>query len=88
MQAEGVGEAEWARAQRKLASSSSLRGETPFGRLMSLGVRYQYEGRYASVQETIAKIMASTPDDARALLARRPFDVLFSLTLEPETVPV
>lgn len=83
VQAGGVSAEEWARAQRKVATSLTLRGETPFGRLMSLGVRYQYDGRYASVGEAIDKIMAATPDDARTLLHRRPFDALFSLTLTP-----
>lgn len=83
VQTSGVGDEEWRRAQRKLATRLTLRGETPFGRLMSLGVRYEYDRRYASVQETIAEIMAATPDDAHKLLAKRPFDALFSLTLAP-----
>lgn len=75
---------EWVRAQRKLATSLTLRGETPFGRLMSLGVRYQLERRYVTVQETIAQIMAASLADAETLLAKRPFDGLFSFTLEPQ----
>ncbi len=81
---EGVTEDEWRRAQRKLATSLTLRGETPFGRLMSLGVRYQTDGRYASVQETVSQIMAASLTDADTLLSRHPFDQLFSFTLEPE----
>ena len=50
---------------------------------MSLGVRYELNGSYASVQDTVTQIMAATLDDARTLLSRRPFDKLFSLTLEP-----
>ncbi len=83
VQTEGVTEDEWRRAQRKLATSVTLRGETPFGRLMSLGVRYELERSYASVQETVAQIMAASLDDAQTLLSRRPFDKLFSLTLNP-----
>ena len=83
VQSEGLSEDEWRRAQRKLATSATLRGETPFGRLMSLGVRFELNGSYASVQDTVTQIMAATLDDARTLLARRPFDKLFSLTLEP-----
>lgn len=82
-QAEGLSEDEWRRAQRKLATSLTLRGETPFGRLMSLGVRYQQDRRYASVQETLGEIMAASLEDAEALLAERPFDRLFSFTLKP-----
>ena len=83
-QDEGVTEDEWRRAQRKLATGLTLRGETPFGRLMSLGVRYQQEGRYVSVQETLEHIASASLTDAQTLLARRPFDALFSLTLAPE----
>jgi len=83
-QDEGVTDDEWRRAQRKLATGLTLRGETPFGRLMSLGARYQLEGRYVSVQETVDRIMAASPTDAETLLSSRPFDRLFSLTLEPE----
>ena len=84
VQREGLAQDEWARAQRKLATGLTLRGETPFGRLMSLGVRYQQDGRYASVQEIIDRIMAASLTDAEALLSGRPFDRLFSFTLEPE----
>ncbi len=83
VQTDGVTEDEWRRAQRKLATSVTLRGETPFGRLMSLGVRYELERTYASVQDTVAQIMAASLDDARVLLERRPFEKLFSLTLGP-----
>ncbi len=83
VQTEGVSEDEWRRAQRKLATSITLRGETPFGRLMSLGVRYELERSYASVQATVAQIMAASLADAETLLGRRPFDKLFSLTLAP-----
>lgn len=83
VQENGVTEDEWRRAQRKLATGLTLRGETPFGRLMSLGARYEMEGRYASVGDTVAQIMAASLDDAQALLARKPFEKLYTLTLEP-----
>ena len=83
VQDEGLGEDEWRRAQRKLATSATLRGETPFGRLMSLGTRFELNGDYASVQDTVSQLMAATLADAQTLLERRPFDKLFSLTLAP-----
>jgi len=83
-QAEGLTADEWRRAQRKLATGLTLRGETPFGRLMSLGSSYLYEGRYLSVQDTVNSIMAASLADAQAILDGRPFDRLFTLTLEPE----
>ena len=83
VQENGVTEDEWRRAQRKLATGLTLRGETPFGRLMSLGARFEMEGSYASVGDTVAQIMAASLDDAQALLARKPFEKLYTLTLAP-----
>ncbi len=79
----GVNENEWSRAQRKLATGLTLRGETPFGRLMSLGSSYQYLGEYYAVQDVVDAIMNTSTEDAQRLLARRPFDNLFTLTLKP-----
>ena len=83
VQENGVTEDEWRRAQRKLATGLTLRGETPFGRLMSLGARFEMEGSYASVGDTVAQIMAASLGDAEALLARKPFEKLYTLTLAP-----
>ena len=83
VQAEGVEADEWERAKRKLATALTLRGETPFGRLMSLGVGYLYQREYLSLQQTVDTIMALAPDDAAALLAARPFDGLYTFRLEP-----
>lgn len=86
VQEHGLTEDEWRRAQRKLATSLTLRGETPFGRLMSLGVRFQLERRYVTVQETIGQIMSASLAEAETLLAQRPFDKLFAFTLEPQAI--
>ena len=84
VQDEGVSEDEWSRAQRKLATGLTLRGETPFGRLMSLGSSYQYLGEYKSVQDVVDTIMNTSVEDAKKILERKPFDNLFTLTLKPE----
>ena len=83
VEAEGVTEQEWARAQRKLATSLTLRGETPFGRLMSLGSAYLYNGEYQSVQDTIDAVFAASLEQAAELLARRPFSGLYTFSLRP-----
>jgi predicted Zn-dependent peptidase len=83
VQEEGVKADEWERAKRKLATALTLRGETPFGRLMSLGVSYLYQREYLSLQQTVDTIMALTPGDAAALLSARPFDKLYTFRLEP-----
>ncbi len=83
VQNKGVSAEEWSRAQRKLATGLTLRGETPFGRLMSLGSSYQYLGEYHSVQDVVDSIMNTSVDDTKKLLERKPFDNLFTLTLKP-----
>lgn len=74
---------EWERSQRKLATSLTLQGETPFGRLMSFGSSYLYNRAYRSQNELLDRIMSATRDDAAQILAERAFDRLFSLTLGP-----
>ena len=75
---------EWRRAQRKLATGQTLRGETPFGRLMTLGASYQATTEYSSVTETVERIMATTPEEGAAFLGERPFDSILTVSLEPE----
>lgn len=78
-----ITEPEWRRAQRKLATSLTLRGETPYGRLMSLGAGYLYTQEYQSVSEVVAQLFAADLGHLEQLLARRPFDNLYSLILKP-----
>lgn len=83
VETEGVSEEEWRRAQRKLATSLTLRGETPFGRLMSLGSAYLYTGEYRSVQDMVAAIFSASLEDAATLLSNKPFSQAYSLSLMP-----
>lgn len=80
----GLQAEEWARAQRKLATSLTLRGETPFGRLMSLGSAYLYNRDYQSVQDVIDAVFGAGLADAKALLARQPFSKLYTLSMRPK----
>jgi predicted Zn-dependent peptidase len=82
-QEEGLAADEWARAQRKLATNLTLGGETPFGRLMSLGTSYIYTREYRSVQEMVERIMATGLEEARALLSEKPFTKLFTVVMGP-----
>lgn len=82
-QDEGVSEAEWRRAQRKLATSLTLRAETPLGRLMSLGSTFQVLGTYLSVPEVVRKVLATPLSAGLELLAGRPFDRAYLYTLGP-----
>ena len=74
---------EWERAQRKLATSLMLVGETPYGRLMSLGVSYQQLELYRSLDEVLASVQSATPAAARSLLEGGALGDLFTFTLGP-----
>jgi predicted Zn-dependent peptidase len=84
VQEEGLTEAEWRRAQRKLATGVTLRGEAPFGRLMSFGTYYQATGEYLSIRESIYYLLNTPLEAGQAILAARPFDRLFVTVLGPD----
>lgn len=79
----GLSPDEWQRAQRKLATSLTLRSETPFGRLMYLGSSYLYNQSYQSVSEIIEAVNKASLADAQTLLNRKPFSNLYSFALQP-----
>jgi predicted Zn-dependent peptidase len=81
---EGVTADEWQRAQRKLATSLTLRGETPFGRLMSLGSGYLYNREYQSVQDVVDAVFKASLEDAQRVLSSKPFSSLYNFTLKPQ----
>lgn len=83
VEASGLSNEEWERAQRKLATGLTLRAETPYGRLMALGPNYLYGNEYQSVDEVVEKIFATQLETAHTLLAEKPFSKLFSYTLKP-----
>ena len=83
VETEGLTPEEWQRAQRKLATSLTLRGETPFGRLMYLGSSYLYNRRYQSVPDLIEAIYKGSLNDAQTLLDKKPFSELFSFSMQP-----
>ena len=75
---EGLNADEWARAQRKLATGITLRAETPFGRLMTLGVTYLYENKYKAVEDTLESVFSATLEQGQEVLAAKPFSQLFT----------
>lgn len=75
-----ISEEEWLRAKRKIATALTLRGETPFGRLMSFGSDYQYRQEYTSVREAVDKIMAVPLAAGQLSLEKQDF---YSLSLKP-----
>lgn len=82
-QDDGISADEWHRARLRTATGLTLRAETPMGRFMSFATRYQILREYRSVSEMVDEVM-STPLEAGAeLLAERPFDRDYLLTLTP-----
>jgi predicted Zn-dependent peptidase len=87
VQINGVTAQELSRFQRKLAVSTVLRGETPYGRLFPFALDYLDNREYVSLETTIERIMAVTLQDLHDLLALRPFDTTTVLSLRPIAAP-
>ncbi|MDF1524213.1 MAG: pitrilysin family protein [Trueperaceae bacterium] len=81
---EGPSEDEWARAQRGLATSLTLRAETPMGRLAGLADAWLDRGEVESTATTVARVLATPLAEGRALLETRPFAARFRYALRPE----
>jgi predicted Zn-dependent peptidase len=73
----------WSRAQRKLATALTLRAETPFGRLMSLGNSFLDRGSYEPLADVVEGLLSADPSQGLELLAERPFARLFTVALGP-----
>ena len=66
-------EDEVTRAKNKLATSATLQGERPLGRMMRLGSQWLYLERYLPLEEDLDALMAVTRDDLRSLMDEHPF---------------
>ena len=71
------------RAKNKLATSATLQGESPRGRMSSIGSTWTYLGEYLPLEEELAKVMAVTADDLRRLVSNPPFSPKTLLRLGP-----
>ncbi len=80
---EGPTEAEWARAQRGLATGVTLRAETPMGRLAGLADTWLDRREVESAAATVERVLATSVDEGRALLASRPFAARYRYALRP-----
>ena len=81
--AEAITDAEVERAKNKLATSATLQGESPRGRMSSIGATWTYLGEYLPLEAELAKVMAVTSDDLRRLVADPPFSPKTILRLGP-----
>lgn len=78
-----ISQEEWQRARRKLASSITMRAETPFNRLMSLGRRYLYNKNYQALDKTVSMVLNTELEQGQELLERKPFANMVSYKLSP-----
>ncbi|GAB4187986.1 MAG: pitrilysin family protein [Phycisphaeraceae bacterium] len=71
------------RAKNKLATSATLQGESPRGRMSSIGSTWTYLGRYLPLEEELARVMAVTAEDLRQLVHESPMTPRTLLRLGP-----
>jgi len=84
-QESGLTPDELSRAQRKFASGMVVGGETPFGRLVSVGFDWIYRGRVRTLNEQVDDILNVTLDQVNSLLNQHPFDRWTLVALGPIT---
>lgn len=80
---ENLNDEEVERAKNKLATSATLQGESPRGRMTSVGSTWSYLGKYLPLEDELARVMAVTADDIRRLVAANPFRPKTLLRLGP-----
>lgn len=77
-------DADLERAKHKLISKVVLSGELPMGRLMALGLEWNYRQRLHSLQETLESIRVLTRNDISKALRRYPLNTWAEYRLLPE----
>ena len=80
---EGVQEKELEAAKNKVLSALAIKSETPMGRLVDLGLNWQYLQTYRSVAEDVGAVKAVTVEQVNALLETYPLDQYTRLVLKP-----
>ncbi len=81
--ADGLTEAEVNGSRRKIAAGRTLHGETPLGRLMSVGSDWLYRHEVNSLDEEIERTLAVTVEDANDALAALKTDAALLAGLGP-----
>ncbi len=77
-------DAEMERAKTKLISRMVLGGELPMGRLMSLGLEWQYRKTVETLPEVIARVRGVSKKEIQAAAGRIPFSGWSEFRLLPE----
>jgi predicted Zn-dependent peptidase len=70
---DSLDESDLERLRNKLATSVTLAGERPAGRMQRLGRQWTYLGRYMTLEEELERINAVTIDDLLAVWSAFPF---------------
>jgi len=80
---EGVTEQELQAAKNKIASSITLHGEIPMGRLVSLGFGWVYRKEHRSLAQELELLKAVTVEDIARCLEEFSFETTTLLGLGP-----
>ena len=80
---EGPTEAELLAAKNKIATSATMKGELPMGRLTSVGFEWVYRDEHVPLADDIAAMFAVTTDDIRGVLASHDMTAATVLALGP-----
>ncbi len=78
-----LNDAEVERAKNKIASGLVLSGESPLGRMRSIGGHWLYTKDYRSLQADMATLTAITPQSLRTLMQEFTFDPMTIVSLGP-----
>ncbi len=83
---DGVSDSELEASKNKMASSLTLHGELPMGRLVPLGFNWIYQEDYMAMEQELEKIMAIKATDIQVLLEEYPLDPLAIQGLGPKSL--
>jgi predicted Zn-dependent peptidase len=78
-----LSDAEIERTKNKIAASIVLQGETPMGRMPSIGAQWVYTGEYRSLEQDMASLAAVNRDSLQGVLHDFPFDPMTIVRLGP-----
>jgi predicted Zn-dependent peptidase len=82
---DGMTEDDLVRTRSKIATSVTLAGERPAGRMNRLGMILSYQGEYCPLEEELARIEAVTIDRLHAYIERWPLRPRLVARLRPES---
>jgi predicted Zn-dependent peptidase len=79
-----LSDAEVQRTKNKIAAALVLQGETPMGRMPSIGAQWVYTGEYRSLEQDMASLGAVNRASLQEVLRDFPFDPMTIVRLGPE----